>query len=857
MPYIDPVTDRNPRRLRTLRTASRGCVVRLVLLVTWPFASAFAEEAPLEFNRDIRPLLANYCFACHGPDEKQLQADLRLDHEESALSDRGGHAAVVPGSSQQSELVRRITAVDPDDRMPPARFGKSLSPVQIERLRRWVDEGAKWQPHWSLVVPVRRGPPPTDSSWVNNPIDAFIWHGLAAAGLEPAPRADARVLLRRLSFDLTGLPPDSGKNAASLVDPAGYSAGVEQILASQHFGERMAGYWLDLVRYADTNGIHGDNHREITLYRDYVINGFNANKPFDEFTVEQLAGDLLDGATEEQRVASGYNRLLMTTREGGAQAKEYRAKYAADRVRNASAVWLGATLGCAECHDHKFDPYTTKEFYQFAAFFADVEETAVGSQKPTLFPSEAQAAHLAAFDEQTSRLQAILETSTAELEKAQRLWERKVLEGLANAAEDKRPKLPKEVVAALEKAGDKRSEEENGLLAKHYRSIAPLLEETRNALAEAQKGRRELEQRIPKTLISMRMAEPRVTRVLPRGNWLDDNGEEVEPSVPSVLPALAVEGRANRLDLARWLVRSDNPMVARVFVNRLWKLVFGHGIVSSLDDFGAQGTWPTHPELLDWLALEFVDSGWNVKHMLRLMVNSSTYQQSSAADAALLERDPFNHLYARQSRFRLDAEMVRDNALAVSGLLTRTVGGPSAKPYQPAGYWAHLNFPKRQYQHDSGKNLYRRGLYTYWCRTFLHPSLLAFDAPTREECAVERPRSNTPQQALVLLNDPVYVEAARALAMAVLSKGGESAEDRVRFAYRRVLQRRPSPAETDLLIAIQGEHLEQYRSAPEAAKLLLAVGALTTPEDLPPVELASWMSVTRVLLNLHETITRN
>ena len=857
MPYIDLVTNRHPRRGGGAPRAYRGFAIGVLALAALFSSCLCAVERPLEFNRDIRPILSNYCFACHGPDQKQLQADLRLDLEESALLDRGGYAVVVPGDALKSELVRRITATDSDERMPPARFGKSLAPQHIEQLRRWVDEGATWQPHWSLVAPVRREPPPTTATWVKNPIDAFILDGVERSGLEPSPRADPRTLLRRLSFDLTGLPPDVGVDAASVVDSAGYAAGVERMLASQHFGERLAGYWLDLVRYADTNGIHGDNHREIAPYRDYVINSFNANKPFDRFTVEQLAGDLLPGATEEQRIASGYNRLLMTTREGGAQPKEYRAKYAADRVRNASSVWLGATLGCAECHDHKFDPYSTREFYQFAAFFSDIEETAVGRQQPTLFPDKAQAAHLAAFDEQISRLQAIVEASTPELEAAQRGWEEQTLEQLANADEAQRPKLPKDVLAVLAKASTDRTDPEGTIVRAHYRSIAPLLEGTRKQLEEARKDKAELERVVPKTLISLRMPEPRVTRVLPRGNWLDDGGEIVAPGVPSALPALAVEGRANRLDLARWLVRPDHPMVARVFVNRLWKLVFGHGIVTSLDDFGAQGSWPTHAELLDWLALEFIDSGWNVKHMLRLMVTSSTYQQASAAGAELQERDPFNWLYARQSRFRLEAEMVRDNALAVSGLLTRTVGGPSAKPYQPAGYWAHLNFPKRQYQHDTGANLYRRGLYTYWCRTFLHPSLLAFDAPTREECAVERPRSNTPQQALVLLNDPVYVEAARALATALLREGGEGVPERVRFVYRRVLQRDPTPVEVELLATLHAEHLEQYQNAPAEADLLLGVGALEAAEDLPSEELAAWISVARVLLNLHETITRN
>jgi hypothetical protein len=464
-------------------------------------------------------------------------------------------------------------------------------------------------------------------------------------------------------------------------------------------------------------------------------------------------------------------------------------------VRNVSTVWLGTTLGCCQCHDHKFDPFKTKEFYQFAAFFADVKEKAVGRQDQDKVPSDEQAAQLKRLD--------------AEIADVQKL-----------------------ITAGNETA------------------------ELKMKLALLQKQKADFEKTLPTTLITTAVT-PRVMRLLPRGNWLDDSGEIVKPAVPASLPLLKFEGeRATRLDLAKWLVAADNPLVARVFVNRLWKLMFGQGLVKTLDDFGSQGAWPTHPELLDWLAVEFRESGWDVKHLLKLMALSRTYRQSSQMDEALKHRDPYNYLLARQNRWRLDAEMVRDNALAVSGLLVRKVDGPSVKPYQPSGYWAMLNFPKREWQNDTGDGLYRRGLYTYWCRTFPHPSLLAFDAPSREECTVERPRSNTPLQALVLLNDPTYVEVSRVFAERIL-KSGNTTEKRVEFAYRQTLNRKPLPEETKVLAVLVEKHWKEYQADKAAATALLSEGAHPAAKDLDPAELAAWTSAARVLLNLHETITRN
>jgi hypothetical protein len=816
-------------------------------------------EAPLppvvEFNRDIRPILSDNCYACHGPDKNQRKADLRLDTEEGAFADRGGDRVLVPGKPDESELYLRITAPEKGEkkRMPPAKFGKKLTARQTELVRRWIEQGAKWQKHWSLLPPRRPDVPKvSNDSWPRNDIDRFILARLEQEEMRPSPEADRHTLLRRLSFDLTGLPP----TPQAIDDFAGdrssnaYERVVDRLLASPHYGERMAMYWLDLVRYADTAGYHSDNHRDVWMYRDYVIRAFNNNLPFDRFSTEQLAGDLLPNATAEQKVASGYNRLLQTTEEGGAQAREYTAKYAADRVRNAASVWLGATMGCAECHDHKFDAYSTKDFYRFAAFFADVKEKAVGRQDQTPLPTHEQAEQLRRLDEQMAAAKKTLDTPTPQLDEAAAKWE----QGLKPADVQK---LPKPIADILKVEAGKRSPAQKQALAAHYRTIAPELDAPRKHLAELQRQKDALVKTIPTTLVTESVA-PRMMRILPRGNWLSDAGEVVDPGVPaSLLPLEIKDRRLTRLDLARWLTSPEHPRFGRVFVNRLWKLMFGQGLVRTMEDFGSQGAWPTHPELLDWLAVEFRDSGWNVKHVLKLMVMSATYRQTSTVTEQARQRDPYNYLLARQARFRLDAEMIRDNALAVGGLLSRKVGGPSVKPYQPAGYWALLNFPKREWQNDKGEGLYRRGVYTYWCRTFPHPSMLAFDAPSREECTVERPRSNTPLQALVLLNDPSYVEAARAFAEHVLRDGGKETGSRLQYAYRRALGRPARPEEVAVLSELYERHLKQYQADQAAAQGVQTVGDHPAAKDLDAAELAAWTSVTRVLLNLHETMTRN
>ncbi len=995
----------------------------------------------VEFNRDVRPILSENCFQCHGPDKGHREADLRLDTREGLLSgDDADDRIVAPGNPGASELFRRIVSDDPEERMPSRKSGKSLTEGQVATLKAWIEQGAEYQGHWSFLPPARPEVPASDGAgFAKNPVDRLILARLREAGLGPSPEADRATLLRRLSIDLTGLPPTREEVAAFRADgaPDAYERQVDRLLASPRYGERMAEYWLDLVRFADTIGYHSDNPRNIYPYRDHVIRAFNDNKPFDRFTVDQIAGDLLPGATVEQKVASGYNRLLQTTEEGGAQAKEYEAKYAADRVRNVSTVWLGATMGCCQCHDHKFDPFTAREFYGFAAFFADVQEPGVGRREPGMIvPDPAQAADLARLDEAIAGEKAGLDAADAEQSVGQPGWESRhagemawstldpasatvagesslrvepgailksdgkvaatetytvtarvdlgrvtafrlealdddglpgrgpgteargnfVLTGfqvsapapdpearpeplkLRRAVADfsqeghavalaidgrddtgwavkpatgkpheavfelespiavldnvegvtltfalefrsKSPRhqlgkfrlsatsvpdpvdrwVPPDVARALALAPEKRDESGKKAVAAHFREVAPTprLRAAREELAGQERRKADLVAKIPRTLVTTAV-DPRATRILHRGNWQDESGEVVEPTVPKSLGRIEAPGRRpTRLDLARWIASRENPLTARVAVNRLWKLYFGQGIARSLEDLGSQGEWPTHPELLDWLAVEFMDGGWDVKRIVRLMVTSATYRQSSLTPPALKDRDPFNRLYARQSRFRLDAEAVRDNALAVSGLLTTEVGGPSVRPYQPAGYWDALNFPTRTWQASPGREQYRRGLYTHWQRSFLHPSLQAFDATTREECTAERSRSNIPQQALVLLNDPTYVEAARAFAARILREGGTAPRDRAAWAFEAATARPPSDREIAVLIGLVDKHADHYRREPDAARKLVAVGQSPPPADLDTPELAAWTSVARVVLNLHETITRD
>ncbi len=780
----------------------------LAVVILAMCAPLWADESPLSFNRDIRPILSDNCFKCHGPDANARKGKLRLDVREDALVNRGGYFAIDPGNSEESEVVLRIHYTDPEEMMPPPDSGKHLTVEQKALIAQWIDEGAAYEPHWAYLTPKREPVPGVNAeNWVRNPIDAFVLARLEAEDLSPAEEAEPSRLLRRITFDLTGLPPTTEEVNAYLLAPRAtrFESAVDRLLASPRYGERMAQEWFDVVRFADTTGYHSDDYRDMSPYRDYVIASFNDNKPFNEFTIEQLAGDLLPDPTTEQTIASGYNRLNQITSEGGAQPKEYLAKYMADRVRNLGSVWMGATLGCAECHDHKFDPFSTKNFYQFGAFFADIEEPGKyehGSDfyAPVLFfPNADQEAAFAKLQEEKAAAEA-LPQSTDDEKKARR-----------------------DAVRAVD-------------------------------------GRiRSLRDATLSTLIT-KTVTPREVRVLPRGNWLDETGESVGPATPEFLPVMQFSGeRATRLDLANWLVREDNPLTARTVVNRLWAQFFGEGLAPVPDDLGHQSRAPSHPELLDWLAVEFMESGWDVKHVVRLIVTSQTYRQSTIRSAKAIEQDPANLLLAGQHPRRLPAEMVRDNALMVSGLLNLEMGGRSAKPYQPDGYYSdtYLSVGKPHiYTADTGEQQYRRGVYTFWKRTFPHPMLLAFDAPTREECTAERVVSNTPQQALTLLNDPSFVEAARAFAAQIMQHGGGSTESRVAFAAKRALSRPPTKDETELLGSLFAQQHESYLQCYDDADALLMIGQWQAPEELDRAELAAWTQVARVLLNTQEAVTR-
>lgn len=951
----------------------------------------------IDFDRDIRPIFSNHCYACHGPDAETRKADLRLDLEASLFAVRD-EPLVTPGNIKNSQLIHRITSKDDAEKMPPTDFLKPLSADQISLLEQWVKQGAAWKDHWAWTAPKRPSIPKLKNSFIKNDIDRFVLAKLKDEMVKPSKRADSVTLIRRLYFDLTGLPPTSAqvKEFIANTSSTAYQDLVTQLLAQPQFGERMAMYWLDVVRYADSNGYHADKTRQVSPYRDYVIEAFNSNKPYDDFVREQIAGDLIPNSTIEQQVASAFNMLLQTTDEGGAQAKEYLAKYAADRVRNTASAFMGVTFGCAQCHDHKYDPFTTKDFYQFASFFADISEVGVGNAPAFPVIDAKRQAAIAQAKTTVVDAQMALVSAAEKMVQQRAAWEASLIEKARSnirltpwqvlaslsaesfdLAHDKsffnetvpvdlatpvaevawkqrdefvdgkihalpaqeniahylfrtltapqdmklvlqlgsddgirvwvngNEKLNKkitrgavanqeQVTVDLEKgenqllikisqgggacgfyfnygssnlpadihriiliAANERSEKDQTMLTSHFRDTHPDLAVPRELIINSEKMLKQLTDSAPKTLMT-KVTTPRITRILPRGDWQDDSGEEVQPAVPKFMQPLDVEGRrANRLDLADWMIDANNPLTARVFVNRLWKILFGNGLAQPLDDIGSQGSRPIHPELLDWLAIEFMESGWDIKHMVKLLVVSGTYQQSSNGSVAMTARDPYNHLLARQTQFRLDAEMVRDNALAVSGLLTREIGGVSVKPYQPVGYWKHMNFPKRTWTPSGGANAYRRGLYTHWQRMFLHPSLLAFDAPSREECTVERPRSNTPQQALVLLNDPTYVEAARVFALRIISEGGADSKQRLNWAFETALSRQATKQELDVLLDVYMKHLVMFQADADSAKSLVAVGNTANQTKVNVAEHAAWTSIARIIFNLHESITRN
>ncbi len=822
-----------------------------------------AAEVPLpekiEYNRDVRPILSDNCFYCHGNDPSHRKAKLRLDIRDEALLKE----AFIPGKPEESELVARLFSDDEDELMPPAESHKKLTDSQKEILKTWVAQGAEYQQHWSYEKPVKAVIPAG-----GNGIDVLVKQRLEEKGLKPSPEADRRTLIRRLYMDLLGLPPKPAEVAAFVDDTASdaYTKLVDEVLKSPHYGERMAIGWLDVVRFADTIGYHSDNPHNVWPYRDWVIKSFNSNKPFDRFTIEQLAGDLVEGADQETRIGSAFNRLLLTTQEGGAQAKDYEQRMLTDRVRAVGAAWMGQTTGCAQCHDHKFDPFSQRDFYGLGAFFADIQEPILGSRGDGMVVgTPEEEAQLAKLDATLAESKKALAAVQPQIDAAQQAWETDVISATGELTELKKDsgaseaavKNAQQILGLLKQPVEKRNAQQKKQVTDYFLGGYEQFKAERAALASAQKTRDAFYGPLAKCLVTVSTPQKRTVRILARGDWMDESGEEVKPALPHYLPQPKIEGRElTRLDLAQWLVTKDNPLTARTVVNRVWKQFFGIGLSKVLDDLGAQGETPPNPALLDWLACEFMDSGWDMRHLVRTIVTSETYRQTSFATPEQIATDPENRELARQSPFRLEAELVRDNALAIAGLLVPKIGGPSVKPYQPEGYWENLNFPTRTYPADTGESQYRRGLYTWWQRSFLHPSMVAFDAPSREECAAERNRSNIPQQALVLLNDPTYVEAARSFAAQILSECKGDTAERLAWAWQRALQRNPDATESKTLTALVEERLAAYRADTKAAEELLKVGLAPVPEALDKAELAAWTHVARVLLNLHETITR-
>lgn len=1033
------------------------------------------KAGSVDFNREIRPILADTCFACHGPDEQQRKAKLRLDTKDGAFAKAG---IIVAGNSAESRLIKRITSKDPNSVMPPVASGHKLTDRQVELLKNWIDEGAQWNEHWSFIAPKRPElPAVTNKAWVKNPIDAFILARLEKEGLKPSPEADRATLLRRVSLDLIGLPPTPAEVDAFLADksPDAYEKVVDRLLGSPRYGEKMALHWLDLARYADTHGYHIDSHRDMWPWRDWVIKSFNENKRFDQFTIEQLAGDLLPNATTDQKIASGFNRNHMINFEGGAVPEEYLNEYLIDRVETTSTTWMGLTMGCARCHSHKFDPLSQKEFYQFYAFFNSVPEKGLdgnrGNAIPFMpLPTDDQKAKQQALAKAISDLEDKLDDKT--ISPLQEAWEKPLLGktavapiknivahyeldgsladasgryqqgrtingdptfggGMVSRAVSMdgqtqlsfgnvgsfdtrqafsfavwlRPGLGKVGNYAFQKISDEQSRRGFELLFEQMHLIdiqrwgAPLtirltanwpndaiqvrtkdsfnnnewkhlaitydgsgkaagvrvffngkpieVETQKDSLAgsikndaylfigskatgraysgaiddlrlydcaltseqieqlgvrhpiqttlsgisgkrtkeeserlreyflteiasdqikrqykelkDLKKQKADVDKSILNVMVMMELGKPRDTFVLARGDYRNKT-EKVSANVPAVLPPLPKADANNRLTLAKWLVDGNHPLTARVAVNRYWQMLFGYGIVKTVEDFGVQGERPIQPELLDWLATEFVGNGWDVKAMLRQIVTSATYRQASKATPQLIEKDPENRLLARGPRHRLQAELVRDNALAVSGLLDDRIGGKSVKPYHPAGLWEEMafgdGFTEQAYVQSTGKDLYRRSMYTFWKRTVPPAQMSAFDAPDREKCAARRATTNTPLQALVLMNDPTYVEASRKLAERALLEGGKDVNAKIAYAFRWATARKPTIAETKVLRELLTQQLARYRADQKAAADFLKIGTLVADTKLDQTELAAWTMVMSAILNLDETITK-
>ncbi len=1025
------------------------------LAATFLLAVPLARAEKVNFNRDVRPILSDTCFHCHGPDEKERKGGLRLDIREAALKGGESGPAFVPGKPEESELVKRLHPADPDDLMPPKKLKKPLTPVQMAMLKQWIAEGAEYQGHWAFIKP-ERPPVPAGSA---NAIDAFVLKRLAESGVKPSPEADRATLIRRLSLDLTGVPATPEETAAFIADaaPNAYEKVVDRLLASPRYGEKMAHQWLDFARYADSHGFQTDTSRTMWPWRDWVIKAYNENKPFDQFTVEQLAGDMLPGATTEQIVATGFNRNHRLNGEGGIIDEEWFIENVIDRVETTGLTWMALTLNCCRCHDHKYDPISQKEFYQFFAFFNSVDENGSirggtnrsgGNAAPTVeMPTAEQTASIAKADAVVKAADARVAAAKAAAPQRFAAWETRMVQeatvktevwtplkndaakseggailtkqadgswlasgtnpandvyvitasiapgqftgvlldtlpdpslpgqslgrypngnfvlsdvdaeisapGLAKPLEamftraealyeqtgysvkaivEGKPKRGKgaknkagwavdgptrkeankalfvtsaplnipanatikitlrhdaiaghnvgrfristtALPAALVKldgggltekirasllAGAKRTPAQKKELEKLFESSGDSeAKDAEAAVAAAKKARDAADNAVLTTMVMKEADKPRDAFILNRGEY-DKKGGKVERGVPAALPPLTKDMPNNRLGFAQWLVSGEHPLTARVWVNRAWEKFFGMGIVKTSENFGSQSEWPSHPELLDWLATEFVRLKWDMKAMQKTIVMSATYRQSAKVSPELLAKDPENRLVARAPRLRLSAEVMRDQALAVSGLLVEKIGGPSVKPYMPEAVWDETSVygDMRGYKADGDAGLYRRTLYTIWKRTAAPPSMLLFDSPNREICTVKRSRTNTPLQALALLNEVTYVESARVLAQRMILEGGTTPEARIDWAFRRTTGRKPTEREVKVLADGLAKRSLRFQQTPDEAKKLLTIGAAKVDAKVDPVELASYTATANVLLNLDEVITR-
>ncbi len=740
-----------------------------------------AAKGKVDFNFHVKPILSDKCFACHGPDAKKRQAGLRLDNEEGAfkaLTSDPNHYAIVKGNAEESILIKRIFSEDALYQMPPPESNLVLTDEEKNTLKRWIEQGAEYKQHWAFTPPAKPEVP-DGGEGCNNEIDHFVRAKLREVGLDPSERADKERLIRRVSFDLTGLPPtlDQVDKFLQNDSPDAYEKIVDELLASPAYGERWANYWLDVSRYGDTHGYQDDLPRVMWPWRDWVIHAFNQNLPYDKFVTWQLAGDLLPDATREQILATGFNRNHKITQEGGAIPEEYRTEYVADRTNTFGKAFLGISLECSRCHDHKYDPVSQKDFFSTFAFFNQANE-----------------------------------------------------KGLINYGE-----LPKPNIAITQTDLD-------GIL---------------NFINGKTIGAKDTVK-----VMVMSDQQPRKTFVLNRGQYDEPTDVEVSPSAPVTIMPYSDKFERNRLGLAKWLFSPDNPLASRVIVNRLWQEIFGRGIVATSDDFGNQGSLPSHPELLDYLAVEFREKGWDIKAMLKYMVMSATYQQSSTSTKKLREEDPDNIWLARSSRYRLSSEMIRDNMLFSSGLLHQELGGPSVKPYQPEGLWEAISVGikgrgETEYIADKGEKLYRRSLYTYWRKTIPPPSMLIFDAPLKEFCEVRRVRTSTPLQALNLLNDPQMLEAARVLGTKLVEAKELTLEEKVTTAFRRIISRRPSDSEVDVLLKAYQEEYDRYVSDPAAAEQFLTVGEYPQNKSLDQIQCAAMMHVATIIYNLDEAISKS